>query len=252
MSLDLQSILDQWPYEPRKVSVRKIMGDDGKPKIQLRLDLGLLQMEVTGRPDGRKIKGFESLLDSFKHELEEYRREHGSDAGFRLSADDCDQLRAEGVMYYHRYLGQFALEDYAAVERDTTRNVELMDFCNRFGSDDFDREVLEQYRPYVLMMRSRARALLELERDDFAKARAAVIDGLHAIRDFISLYELPGAEEPCDEAEVLEALLEEIERREPLDPVRQLERSLNKAVQQERYEEAAQLRDKIRRLRQHR
>ena len=38
------------------------MGSDGKEKVQLRLDLGLIQMEMSGRPDGTRPKSCESLL----------------------------------------------------------------------------------------------------------------------------------------------------------------------------------------------
>src|SRR3989475_10739665 len=51
MSLDLNSILKDWPHENGTIKVRKITGLDGREKLQLRVDLGVLQMEVTGRPD---------------------------------------------------------------------------------------------------------------------------------------------------------------------------------------------------------
>ena len=47
---DLEHILRAWPYEPGHITVRRILGDDDRVKIQMRLDLGVLQMEVTGRP----------------------------------------------------------------------------------------------------------------------------------------------------------------------------------------------------------
>ena len=46
VSKDIGSILDGWPHESGKISVRKIRGEEGRVKIQLRLDLGLLQMEA--------------------------------------------------------------------------------------------------------------------------------------------------------------------------------------------------------------
>src|SRR6266852_6158024 len=52
MSLDLNTILKDWPHENRAIKVRKILGLDGRQKLQLRIDLGVLQMELTGRPDG--------------------------------------------------------------------------------------------------------------------------------------------------------------------------------------------------------
>ena len=52
MSYDLTNMLRDWPYESGQLAVRMLDGDDGRPKIQMRLDLGILQMEVEGRPDG--------------------------------------------------------------------------------------------------------------------------------------------------------------------------------------------------------
>lgn len=67
---DLTAILDEWPFESGQLNVRLIEGRDGEPKIQVRLDLGLLQMEVEGRPDGVAPGGFESLLDAVESYLE--------------------------------------------------------------------------------------------------------------------------------------------------------------------------------------
>ena len=62
MSLDLNDLLRDWPHEPGQIKVRKILGADQKEKIQLRIDLGLIQMEMTGRPDGLEPYDCESLL----------------------------------------------------------------------------------------------------------------------------------------------------------------------------------------------
>ena len=79
MKPDIGSILEQWPYEPGQITVRKIHGTDGKEKLQLRLDLGLLQMELSGRPDGREPYGFSSVLDYVEGQLAGYSRRHGGD-----------------------------------------------------------------------------------------------------------------------------------------------------------------------------
>ncbi len=39
-------------------------GDDGRDVIQMRVDLGILQMETNGRPDGNQPGGFATFLDS--------------------------------------------------------------------------------------------------------------------------------------------------------------------------------------------
>src|ERR1044072_5038791 len=63
MSLDLNTILQDWPHENGNIRVREIAGLDGREKLQLRVDLGVLQMELTGRPDGRRPPNCESLLE---------------------------------------------------------------------------------------------------------------------------------------------------------------------------------------------
>src|SRR5688572_29064615 len=78
-SKDILPLLKGWDYEPGTINVRKINGLDGKPKLQMRLDLGLLQMELTGRPDGAKPHGFDSLLDYYEEQLKEHKSTNGSE-----------------------------------------------------------------------------------------------------------------------------------------------------------------------------
>ena len=118
---DITPILKGWDHEPGTINVRKVAGYDGMPKLQMRLDLGLLQMEMTGRPDGVRPHGCESLLDYFDQLLNEHRKAHGSELGFNLDASQCQQLREEAAMYYHRYLSLFVLEEFPDVIRDTAR-----------------------------------------------------------------------------------------------------------------------------------
>ena len=62
MDFDISPLLDHWAYKPGQVVVRKFKGKDGKEKIQLRVDLGLLQMNAEGRPDGKRPFGHNSLV----------------------------------------------------------------------------------------------------------------------------------------------------------------------------------------------
>src|ERR1700749_1851799 len=43
-SKDITPLLKGWDYEPGTINVRKVTGLDGTPKLQMRQDLGLLQM----------------------------------------------------------------------------------------------------------------------------------------------------------------------------------------------------------------
>ena len=246
MSEDISDILKDWPYEPGQISARKIKGDDGTDKIQLRLDLGLLQMEATGHPTGVKPHGHQSLLDYHEYLLQRYRQEAGTDENFSLDERACEILRNEAVMYYHRYLAEFILEDYEAVLRDTSRNLRVMDFCGAYASDDSDRMVMEQYRPYILMMRTRASGLLALRDNRPKSALSAVKKGIEDIQEYYRSYDEDKLEEPGGELAILQALAKEIEQRIPPDPVTKLRKELALAVREERYEDAAGLRDKLR------
>src|SRR5213595_974615 len=96
-SKDITPVLRGWDYEPGTINVRKVSGLDGSPKIQMRLDLGLLQMEMTGRPDGVRPHGCESLLDYFEDQLADHRRRNGTELGFQIAGPDCQSLREEAV-----------------------------------------------------------------------------------------------------------------------------------------------------------
>src|SRR5256885_3582181 len=92
---DISVILKGWDYESGTINVRKVAGLDGSPKLQLRLDLGLLQMELTGRPDGQRPHGSESLLDYQESLLRDHQRRNGTDLAFSLSSEQCQSLRDE-------------------------------------------------------------------------------------------------------------------------------------------------------------
>lgn len=246
MSLDIGDILDDWPYEPGQVTARKIRGDDGREKIQLRLDLGLLQMETSGRPDGQRPHGCESLLAYHNQRLRRHREETGGDEGFELTPEDCELLRSEGVMFYHRYLAAFILEDFDSVVRDATRNLRLFDFCRAYATEESDRYVLEQYRPYVTMMQARARARLAMQKDDPARALRFIERGIGELEAFYDRAHPDESPEESGELAVLEAMAAEIRKKIPPDPVDQLREDLAAAVREERYEDAAVLRDRLR------
>ena len=55
MSKDITNILAGWDFNPDELQVRIIPGDDGRERIQMRLDLGVLQMELAGRPETARI-----------------------------------------------------------------------------------------------------------------------------------------------------------------------------------------------------
>src|SRR5438132_10302798 len=86
MSLDLDNLLKDWPHEPGQIKVRKIAGDDGAEKLQMRLDLGLIQMKMTGRPDGLRPFDCESLLEYHRAKADE---RLAAGEAYVLSDEEC-------------------------------------------------------------------------------------------------------------------------------------------------------------------
>jgi hypothetical protein len=244
-SKDITPVLKSWEYEAGTINVRKVTGLDGQPKLQMRLDLGLLQMEMSGRPDGERPHGRESLLDFYEEKLAEHNRKAGTEIGFALTTEQCQSLREEAVMYYHRYLSLFVLEEFPGVVRDTDRNLRVLDLCGKYATDEQDRLILEQYRPYITMMNARAQASIRLEHKQYAQAIKHVEEGMEKIREFYERFGQEEAYSKSNEVRVLKRFSREIQRKLPVDPMERLRRKLERAIREERYEDAAKLRDEI-------
>jgi hypothetical protein len=245
MSSDLTNILRDWPYESGKLNVRLIEGDDGEPRVQMRLDLGLLQMFTEGRPDGQRPRGFESLLEFHEGRLDTMVGEQGNASGFVLSADECRELREEAVQYYHRYMALLVLDDYEGVVRDTGRNLRVLDLCAKFGETEADRQVLEQFRPYITMMRARALASQALKDNEPKAAVHAIDEGLEALKRHFSESGQEAAFEQSTEVQHLMGMRESLVPKLPVTQKSELKRRLAEALKSENYELAAILRDEL-------
>ncbi len=249
MSFDISALLDQWDYQPGQVVVRKFRGEDGSDKIQLRVDLGLLQMNAKGRPDGKHPFGHESLLEHFQEQLKRFRREHASDdKSFRLAAEDCGKLQQEAIQYHHRYICLFQLEDFDGVIADAERNLKVFDFVQRYAATEDLAWSLQQFRPQLLMMRVRARGAIALKDNRYEEMIQVVEDGLEEIRQFYREHDRQDLLENSGELQSLEMWLDEIQKKRPLTAREKLETKLDELVRSENYEEAARIRDALRKM----
>jgi hypothetical protein len=245
---DLSRFLAAWPHEPGRINARRVNGEDGREKIQVRLDLGVIQMEIDGRPDGRPVESAESLLDHHRQRRDHYVEAVGTEAGFVLSEDECRALREEAVQYYHRYVALFALGDFARVVRDTQRNLDLIDLCRDHAATEADRTVMEQFRPHLIMMRARAEAELALAAQDTKRALVAINRGLGEIESHFAELGHPEAYEHSNEVQLLRGMRDALVPRLPASQRVELEERLRAAIDAENYELAAILRDELRLL----
>lgn len=253
MSKDISQTLDGWEYEPDRISVRIVTGDDGREKIQMRLDLGLLQMDFDGRPDGRRVAGSASWLDFYERQRQKHEADHEDDEPFELDTEDCQRLIREGIQYYHRYISFWHLERYELCARDTNRNLRLFAFVRQYARNKKDKLQFDQWRPYVTMMHAKAVATPLVGLREYGAALGAVDAAIEAIRGFLKEYGQLENAENCSELTYLNRWRDEIvaktsddSRDMPLNPLASLQLELDQAISEERFEDAARLRDTIR------
>lgn len=249
MTKDLSPVLEGWEFLPSKVTARLIDGLEGDSKLQLRIDLGVLQMELDGRPDGRQPMGVESYYTYFREMATAVEGEQAFDGeGLGLREDDCLKLQQEAVQYYHRYLALFQLEDWPRVIRDTQRNLDLFDFVAEHAEAAALGEMFHTFRPYAQMMNARAWAHLWIEHGEMPRALEVLEDGIESIKTFCLGLGKPELLHESEELRFLEQWLAELQTSPENTLQQRMESSLQRAIEREDYEAAAALRDQLTRL----
>jgi hypothetical protein len=244
MTDDIRHILASWPFDPDDDLAVRIIEGETSPKLQMRIDLGVIQMELDGSPSGEHPEGYESWFEYYEQERKNFESNNINDF-FSLTEEDCEKLRREALHYYYRYLSLMKLGDYPRVIRDTNRNYRLFLFIKKHAANEIDRWSLDQYRPYVIMMNTRAMASLTIEKDNdsrVGKAIEYIDEGIVKITGFYKEYGLTSEMENSVELTILKALKAECLKNLPLS----LEDQLTKAIQNERFEDAVQIRDLLR------
>lgn len=246
---DIGDILREWEYDPNR-NARIITSADGRQKLQIRLRLGLMQMELDGRPDGQRPYGFETALEYYQDLLEQHRAERGTDEGFVIDHDAWEELSAEGLLFYERYVVLFQLGDYARTARDSARNLAAFDLVKAYAERPEDVAALEQYRPYLIRMNRSAVALALLQDDRHDDARETIEDGIRNLDELEEVHTVVFQQELERARSMLEGMLKDIRAQHARAPneIEKLRHELAQAVREERYEDAARLRDTIRRI----
>lgn len=234
---NIDRLLKAWPYDPQGISVRLKQGDDNRQVLQMRLDLGLLQLEIIGRPDGTRPEGQETYFAHLKKKVE------AEGETFQMSEEECEEADREFVQYYHRRVCWLALREFENAVADADHTLALMDFCREYSPDDQWTLSHEQYRPFVLFHRTQAAALAALGENGAEVAVEKLNQGLDQIRKVFADYE---AEEEYDEDELVTRLIELRESlRQHFGVGQTLQEQLEDAVASEKYELAAEIRDQL-------
>lgn len=264
-SKDITSILEDWEAQPSGgVAARIIRGDDGNEMLQLRLDLGLLQMKLDGRPDGTEPRGKPSLLEYYQF------LETNSRRPLELDEDDWSALDAELMQYYHRRVGllatasqaqarhdeEQAIAYYRRAARDADHNLAIMDFIRAYADDEEYVAGHEQYRSLLVCHKTLAISQAEALSGRPNEAIDAVNNGIQSLETLLA--EARDEEEDDEDADLaddemltssiraLRRLNRELRRQYGVN--RTLREQLDEAIDREDYEEAARLRDQIRQV----
>lgn len=245
MSKDIDDILNQWPFDPQSVNVR-VLELATREVLQMRVDMGVLQMETDGRPDGVDFNGNKTYFEFLKQKSMEKHDE------FELDEDSCLEIDREFVQFYHRRVCWLQLKQFSNAVRDADHTLGLMDFCKAYSPDEEWTVSHEQYRPFVLYHRTQAAALSNLDEDEVVelvdpvcveRAIDEVNIGLSRLHKLFVEYDAVEQFEEDDLIVRLREFREGIREKYSIGLTRQ--EQLVKAIEDEDYEAAARLRDEI-------
>lgn len=252
MRRDIDDALRGWPFEPGsgEIHAREVRTRDGRSVLQVRIELGLLQMESDGRPDGTRPHGFATYLDYLRHRAAERGlRPHSKAPPWSMPPEDRAEADREFVQFYHRRVAWLGLHKFENALRDAEHTLALMDFVARHGGEEEYVQSHERLRGLVLFHRAQALAALALERRRPEEAIEAIQEGLDRLQKHLTAWhqnELQEDDELPDAALIEQLRQLEAEVRRHFAVNKTLREQLNEAVATEDYERAARLRDQIR------
>jgi hypothetical protein len=284
MSSDLTPMLADWPFRPDETLARLIEGLDGEPRLQLRVELGILQLHVDGRPDGEEPYGHGSLLEHYEALSDEgeiagprapgssresgaggatrgERSERGErgeeeagvpgprrEASFKLDGQACRLLAAEALQYRRRMLAFEALSEHARVVRDASRNLRVIQFVADHAQSDEDIAAFERTRPDLLRAKTIATARLMLATGEQRAAVVVIDDGLEIMAQWYAARGMGRQLDASPEVAALRAMRDSLSPRLPASQKAELRERLAAAIKAENYELAAILRDELKQI----
>ena len=235
---NISDILQDWDYDSQSIRARIVAGQDGEADVlQMRVEMGIIQMAIDGRPDGIRPEGFATYLDYLLQE------EISQGNEWDLNDEQCMEVDREFMQFYQRRISWLSIKEYQQVVRDADHTLALMDFCKRHSPEDGWTIVHEQYRPFVLFHRTQAAAYHQLNESTPQAAIECINDGLNTIR---SIFESHDLEEHFDEDELVSQLRDIRESlRDEYSVGKTLHEQLADAIASEQYERAAEIRDQL-------
>lgn len=168
--------------EDHPIRILKI--EDGREVIVVQPNaFTVSRIYASGRPDGARPHGLDSYYDYYLDILEKYEEENGSKDGFELSEEEWDTLFEESFHRYTRYLLFAGIKRWHDVCRDTDTNLSVTNLAREFAPSEIAWRSY-QYKGYMIMMNSIAKAELSLQEDDSITALQHIDIGIQLIGEF--------------------------------------------------------------------
>lgn len=246
MREDLTALLASWEYDPDDTT-RIIQAEDGRRVLQVRLPLGIEQYELDGRPDGVKPFGVDTVVEHLEAEVSIYVSQNGDDSGFEIDHAAAGALQNEGILFYYRYLLLFQLNDFERVARDTSHNLRLCSLLERYCPRETDRNAVLQYKPYILRMNAISRAMLSIQNEVKDVAEGIIRQAIRRIEELEDIDSPTFRFEKARSVTYLQSALRQMDK-QPLNQKDEIKMELERAVENEEYERAAELRDRLRNM----
>lgn len=237
---DIDFIFRQWPFKPGVIAARLVRASDGREVLQMRIEMGLLQMETTGRPDGEHPGGRDSCLE-WLQSLADAQGE-----AFLLEENHCFEVDREFLQFYQRRICCLALRQFARAIADADYTLSLMDFVAAHSANQPWILSHEQYRPFVVFHRIQAAAMQAVEQSGAEAAIETINRGIEEMREIYAKFGLEEQEGEFEQDELIAQLgvMKETLRQE-YHVGKTLAEQLADAIAAEEYERAARLRDEI-------
>lgn len=248
MNYDLDVLLSDWCCPGDRICARIVRGRDGTELLQLRVDLGLLQMAPDGRPDGRRFRDCASSLEFVRRALR-CRREIDRGAWQELGRE-LQQLTYRRLAFSALCDEALEVENLAAVQSHLHRTLRDVDACRSVLEllAENDRTVSDHAGQMAALIFTRARLIARARAlEGRVDAAVEVLEG--GMRDLRGLLVEAGIESDALDADPGMKLLETLRDQLMVSDGSggSLREELEEALQREDYETAARLRDELRR-----
>lgn len=164
--------------------IRILTIEDGREVVVVQPNaFTVSRIYATGRPDGTRPHGMDSYYEYIRTKIDKFEEENGSRDGFELTEEEWDTLFDESFHRYTRYLLFAGIKRWEDVQRDTDTNLTVTNLAKEYAPSEIAWNSY-QYKGYMIMMNSVAKAELSLQEDDTVTALQHVDKGIQQIGEF--------------------------------------------------------------------